>query len=87
MAMKQEKRVITKHFLRKHGFEYLEKFGFWHRRVPLPNSYSGIAFRYRYERKELETQRYNIIGGREPKHYNEEDGCRLIKEYAKCGLL
>ena len=81
--MKQDRRIITKRFLRKYGFEYLERFGFWHRRVPFPNSYRGITFRYRYEQKELETQRYNIIGGREPKHYNEEDGYKLIKEYAK----
>ena len=33
--------------------------------------------------KELETQRYNIIGGRELKRYNEEDGYKLIKWYAK----
>ena len=85
--MKQDKRIITKNFLRKHGFEYLERFGFWYKRVPFLNSYSGMAFRYRYDRKELETQRYNIIGGREPKYYNEEDGCKLIKEYVKCGLI
>ena len=85
--MKQEKRIITKRFLRKYGFEYLERFGFWYKRVPFHNSYSGITFRYRYEQKELETQHYYIIGGREPKFYNEEDGFRLIKEYAKCGLF
>ena len=66
---------------------YLERFGFWYKRVSFLNSYSGMAFRYRYDKKELETQRYNIIGGGEPKYYNEEDGCRLIKEYVKCGLI
>lgn len=85
--MKNEKRTITKNFLRKHGFEYLERFGFWYRHISFPRSYNGLTFRYRYEQKELETQVSYIIGGGEPKRYNEEDGYRLLKEYSKCGLF
>lgn len=82
---KEEKRIITKQFLKKYGFKYLEKFGFWYRRTSFPYSYDGIAFRYRYDKKELETQRYNIIGGEKQEYYNEEDGYKLINTYIKDG--
>lgn len=85
--MKQEKRIITKQFLKKYGFVYLEKFGFWHRRISFPRSYDGMAFRYRYDKKELETQRYHVIGAEDTEYHNEEVGYKLIKEYAKEGLF
>ena len=83
----EKKRLITKQFLKKYGFEYLEKFGFWHRRISFPYSYDGMAFRYRYDKKELETQRYHVIGAEDTEYHNEEEGYRLIKEYAKEGLF
>ena len=85
--MKQEKRLITKQFLKKYGFEYLERYGFWHRRTSFPCSYDGVAFRYRYDKKELETQRYFIIGAEDSEYHNEEVGYKLIKEYAKEGVF
>lgn len=90
---KEEKRLITKQFLEKHGFEYLERFGFWYRDVSFPYSYNvknirdGIAFRYRYDKKELETQRYYPVGADDTEYHSEEDGYRLIEEYAKEGLF
>lgn len=85
--MKQEKRLITKQFLKKHGFEYLERYGFWYRHISFPQSYDGLTFRYRYEKKELETQVSHVIGGEDSKYYNEEVGYKLINEYAKEGLF
>lgn len=85
--MKQEKRIITKQFLKKYGFVYLEKFGFWYRHISFPRSYNGLTFRYRCDKKELETQVSHVIGGEDSKYYNEEVGYRLIKEYAKAGLF
>ena len=85
--MKQEKQIITEQFLKDCGFVYKEKFGFWYRCIQFPNSYDGIVFRYRYEKKELETQRYHIIGGEDSEYHNEEVGYKLIKEYAKEGLF
>lgn len=81
--MKQEKRIITKQFLKKYGFVYLEKFGFWYRHISFPRSYNGLTFRYRYDKKELETQVSHVIGGEDSKYYGEEAGYKLIKEYAK----
>ena len=81
--MKQEKRLITKHLLKKYGFVYLEQFGFWYRHISFRKSYDGLTFRYRYDKKELETQRSHIIGGEDSKYYSEEDGYKIIKEYAK----
>ncbi len=85
--MKQEKRIITKKFLKKYGFEYLERYGFWYRRTSFPYSYDGITFRYRYDKKELETQRYYIIGAEDSEYHSEEVGYKLIKECAKDGLF
>lgn len=85
--MKQEKRIITKQFLKKYGFVYLEKFGFWYRHISFPNSYKGLTFRYRYDKKELETQVSLVIGGKDSKLQSEEVGYKLIKEYAKKGLF
>lgn len=85
--MIQEKRIITKQFLKKHGFVYLEKFSFWYRHISFPRSYNGLTFRYRYDKKELETQVSHVIGGEDSKYYSEEVGYRLIKEYAKSGLF
>lgn len=81
--MKQEKRIITKRFLKKYGFVYLEKFGFWYRHISFSRSYNGLTFRYRYEQKELETQVSHVIGGKDSKCYSEDVGYKLIKEYAK----
>lgn len=81
--MKQEKRLITKQLLRKYGFVYLEQFGFWYRRISFRQSYNGLTFRYRYDKRELETQRFHVIGGEDSKYHNEEEGYKLIKEYAK----
>ena len=85
--MKQEKRIITKQFLKKYGFVYLKEFGFWYRHISFPRSYDGLTFRYRYEQKKLETQRSHIIGGEDIKYYSEEEGYKLIKEYAKKWLF
>lgn len=85
--MKQEKRIITKQFLKKYGFVHLERFGFWYRHISFPRSYNGLTFRYRYDQKELETQVSHVIGGKDSKYYSEEVGHKLIKEYAKRGLF
>jgi hypothetical protein len=94
LIMEQEKkRLITEQFLKKYGFEYLERYGFWYRRISFPYLYNvknleeGISFRYRYDKKELETQRYYVIGAEDTEYHNEEDGYKLIKEYAKDGLF
>lgn len=85
--MKQEKRIITKQFLKKYGFVYKEKFGFWYRSIRFHSSYEGIVFRYRYEKRELETQRYHVIGGEDSEYHSEEVGYKLINEYVKEGLF
>lgn len=85
--MKQEKQIITKQFLKKYGFVYKEKYGFWYRYVLFPQSYDGITFRYRFDKKELETQISHVIGGEDSEYHSEEVGYKLIKEYAKEGLF
>jgi len=85
--MKQEERLITEQFLKNYGFVYKEKLGFWYRHILFPWSYDGMIFRYRYDKKELETQRHNIIGAEDIEYHNEEVGYKLINEYAKEGLF
>jgi hypothetical protein len=79
---KKNKRLITKSFLKRYGFREEVSLGFWYNCFFWSDSYYGLAFRYKYDEKTLETQEQHYLPHNgEINHYNEKEAYELIKEY------
>ena len=84
--MEENKRLITKKFLKSCGFKYDDKRKLWCNRFSYPDQYKWETLKYDYENRVLHTQESYVIGADDPEVLDEEMAYEWIKHIGR-GLL